>query len=304
MIPLYSSTNVYVTFAPTTTTSYSTNLTVYCDATVGSSTIPISGTGIVVPPPSGVPFSVSAFETIYSIPYSSTAQPGPWPFGNNPLAGLVQDSSGYLYGTTPFGGEYGNGVVFRITPSGANPTLFYTFPNGGTPNPKLMLANDGNLYCTTYVGGATVMAPSSKSPAEDIRVQFFSFSEASDGSGNPVSPLIQGMNGDFYGTAYWGLDGGSAFVLTASAGFTLLNDFDTSQPGVGFILIAPLIQGTDGNLYGTTFSGGTNNSGTVFKLTQSGTLTPLLLFYWRHKRWKPAGWIGAGQRWLLVRHNF
>jgi uncharacterized repeat protein (TIGR03803 family) len=108
----------------------------------------------------------------------------------------------------------------------------------------------------------------------------YSFAESSsDHSGSPVAPLVQGGSSVVYGTAYWGWDClGSAFAVTSTGTFTLLTDFERSLPGVGFNVIARLIRASDGNLYGTTFAGGSNNYGTVFRLTLSGSLSPLYSF--------------------------
>jgi len=98
------------------------------------------------------------------------------PDGANPVGGLVQATNGYLYGTTAWGGAYGYGTVFKITPSGILTTL-YSFcsqgsiycTDGANPFAGLVQANDGNLYGVTNNGGtygaqaASAVAPSSKS---------------------------------------------------------------------------------------------------------------------------------------------
>ncbi len=93
----------------------------------------------------------------------------------------------------------------------------------------------------------------------------------------PFSVLVQGTDGDFYGTAaQGGANGdGTVFKVTPSGTLTTLYNFsgtDGSFPHSGLVL------GTDGNFYGTTYYGGTNNDGTVFKITPSGTLTQLYNF--------------------------
>ena len=97
---------------------------------------PISGTGVVAPPPPPVtPFPVAAFSVIYSFPYQSSLS-GPWAYGVNPEAGLVQGVDGDFYGSTIYGGSFGYGVIFRMNAAGSN-QLLYSFPaddsHGGAP---------------------------------------------------------------------------------------------------------------------------------------------------------------------------
>lgn len=278
-IPIGSSTNVVVTFAPTTNGFYSGLVTVNSDATLGSNSIAASGTGVVAPPPPPVtPFSTGPFTVIYSFPYQSSLS-GPWAYGVNPETGLVQGTNGDFYGSTSYGGSYGDGVIFRMNAAGSN-QLLYVFPAYvGQPGAQLTLGSDGNLYGITQFGGAHGHGSVFKMASGVISTNYSFAESSSDHSGQPVAPLIQGRDGVFYGTTYWGWDClGSAFAVTSTGTFTLLTDFDCSLPGVGFIVIAPLIQGSDGNLYGTTLAGGTNGLGTVFKLTLSGALTPLYSF--------------------------
>jgi uncharacterized repeat protein (TIGR03803 family) len=278
-IPIGGSTNVVVTFAPTTNGFYSGLVTVNSDATLGSNSISASGTGVVAPPPPPVtPFPTGPFTVIYSFPYQSSLS-GPFAFGANPGAGLVQGTDGDFYGTTVYGGGYGEGVIFRMNAAGSN-QLLYLFPaKTSQPGAQLTFGNDGNLYGTMRWGGVHGLGSVFRL-SNGVFSTIYSFAESSsDQSGEPISPLIQGTDGYFYGTTRWGWNGGgSVFKVTSTGAFTLLNSLDDSQPGVGFELIAPLVQGMDGNLYGTTFGGGTNGPGTVFKLTLSGALTPLYSF--------------------------
>ena len=278
-IPIGGSTNVSVTFSPTTNGNYNGWVIVNSDATVGSNSNAISGTGVVAPPPPPVtPFPVAAFSVIYSFPYQS-ALSGPFAYGANPGAGLVQGTDGDFYGTTVYGGGYGEGVIFRMNAAGSN-QLLYSFPaKTSQPGAQLTFGNDGNLYGTMRFGGVYGLGSVFRL-SNGVFSTNYSFAESSsDQSGEPISPLIQGTNGYFYGTTRWGWNGGgSVFRVTTTGAFTLINSLDDSLPGVGWELIAPLVQGMDGNLYGTTFAGGTNGPGTVFKLTLSGALTPLYSF--------------------------
>ncbi len=221
--------------------------------------------------------------------------------GAYPLAGLVEGSDGNFYGTTSVGGPIGNGTVFKITPQGALTTL-YTFcalPNcadGWQPYAGLMQATDGNFYGTTLFGGAGTVCGSGgcgtifKITSHGQLTTLHSFcaeSACADGS-YPFGGLIQGKDGNFYGTVEQGPGNyfGAVFRLTPSGEFTTLVAFcglgpaadcsDSALPSAG------LVQGTDGNVYGTTFEGGSSlcsqiayvyGCGTAFGMTPDGSLT-------------------------------
>ena len=144
-IPINGSTNIYVTFSPTNNGSYGGMIGVISDATVGPNSIAVSGTAVTVAASSNA-FPVDAFDTIYTFTGYGD--------GGAPCTGLVQDPSGYLYGTTTQGGGYGNGAIFRLTPSGTNSVLYSFRANGGGPGAQLTLGSDGNLYGTKFSGGA------------------------------------------------------------------------------------------------------------------------------------------------------
>ena len=95
---------------------------------------------------------------------------------------------------------------------------------------------------------------------------------------NPYGPLVQGNDGNFYGTAYAGLGAnvyGMVFKVTSKGTFTILHAFDLTDGGNP---IAGLVLGKDGNFYGTTFNGGSVGYGNVFKITPKGVLTVLHSF--------------------------
>ncbi|MGD0133767.1 MAG: choice-of-anchor tandem repeat GloVer-containing protein [Bryobacteraceae bacterium] len=212
--------------------------------------------------------------------------------GSNPLAGLVQATNGYLYGTTQQGGMYGSGTVFKITPSGSLTTL-YSFcspgcTDGANPSAGLIQASNGDLYGTTAGGGSGIGAGGSGTifkitPSGTLTTvyRFCSQTNCTDGSA-PHAGLIQATNGDFYGTTTaGGAHGeGTVFKLTPSGTLTTLHSFcsrkgcaDGSNPE------SALVQATNGDFYGTTtFGGGINNLGTVFEITSGGKLTTLYSF--------------------------
>ncbi len=194
----------------------------------------------------------------------------------------MQGSDGNFYGTAVVGGANGAGTVFKITPGGTLITLYsFGVSDGQSPYGGLVQGSDGNFYGTTEFGGAnngngTVF----KITPRGTLTSLYSFA-GSDGA-NPHAGLVQGSDGNFYGTTEFGGTGqcanrcGTVFKITPSGTLTTLYDFAGSD---GFKPQAGLVQGSDGNFYGTTTGGGANNGkGTVFKITPSGTLTTLYSF--------------------------
>jgi uncharacterized repeat protein (TIGR03803 family) len=224
---LDGSVNVTVTFSPTAITSYGGTVTVNSDRTSGVNTIAASGAGISTLPPPVSPFPIAPFSVVYSFPYA----PGPWASGSNPEAGLVQGSDGNFYGTTTYGGASGWGVVFRLTASGNNQTL-YSFPGrsggqaAGYPVAPLIQGTDGNFYGTTKFGGVSFAGSVFQITSGGSFANLYSFRGLSDGC-QPMAPLIQATDGNFYGTSSGCGNGcgGTAFKMTSSGAFTLLNDF-------------------------------------------------------------------------------
>jgi uncharacterized repeat protein (TIGR03803 family) len=208
--------------------------------------------------------------------------------GSQPLAGLVQASDGNFYGTTYMGGSQGNGEIFKITPSGTLTTL-HSFcsrtacKDGRNPFAGLVQGTDGNLYGTTLEGGAKGFGTVFKVTPNGTLTTLHSFCTQSgcpDGQ-FPQTGLVQASNGNLYGTTITGgtYGDGTIFEITTSGAFTTLYNV-CSQSGCpdGNYLYAGLIQATDGNLYGIMDVGGANGSGTIFKITLSGTLTTLYNF--------------------------
>jgi uncharacterized repeat protein (TIGR03803 family) len=203
--------------------------------------------------------------------------------GSHPIARLVLATNGYLYGTTEVEGAKGGGTVFKITPSGTYTTL-YTFCSlancaDGEEAWGLVQGTNGNFYGTTEGGGANNVGTVFELTAAGVLTTLHSF-DTTDGA-NPFAGLIQAANGDFYGTTYiGGANGeGTAFKITPTGTLTTLYSFcsgsgcpDGANPYDG------LVQGTDGNFYGTTYAGGANFYGTVFEITPAGTLTTLHSF--------------------------
>ncbi len=202
--------------------------------------------------------------------------------GNNgmlPVAGLTQGNDGNFYGTTLEGGAYGYGTVFRMNPGGGLTTLVsFNGNDGAYPSSVLVQGGDGNFYGTTENGGTNGGAGTvfKMTPAGMLSV-LYSFSGGNDGA-VPVAGLVQGVDGNFYGTAYLGGAGGAGtvFKITPAAAFATLYSFTGGSDGNG--PWGGLVQATDGNLYGTTQSGGAYGFGTVFQIAPAGSLTTIVQF--------------------------
>jgi uncharacterized repeat protein (TIGR03803 family) len=210
--------------------------------------------------------------------------------GARPGATLIEATDGNLYGTTIARGAYGHGTVFKISPTGALTTLHDFCSQSGCPDGAepggLIQATDRGLYGTTYYGGANHEGSVFKITTSGSLTTMYSFcakAGCTDGE-HPIMGLVQATDGEFYGTTETGGVGtygssGTVFKITSNGTLTTLHSF-CSQSGCpdGQILYAGLVQATNRDLYGTTYMGGVNHQGTIFKISLSGTLTTLYSF--------------------------
>ena len=225
--------------------------------------------------------------------------------GANPsYVSLVQGTDGNLYGTTSGGGANSDGTVSKITPTGTLTTL-YSFcsqtncADGSIPEGGLVQGSDGNFYGTTNRGGAGICTEGCgtifKITPKGTLTTLHAFCPLAgfacpDGS-YPEAALVQGTDGNFYGTTFTGgcvtqnrfecvvAGEGTVFKITPQGTLTHLYTFCSASGCTdGAYPVAGLVQGTDGNFYGTTYQGGGLNSGTVFKITPAGALTTLYSF--------------------------
>ncbi len=197
--------------------------------------------------------------------------------GVTPVGSLVQGADGNFYGVTQSGGTNGTGTIFQITPGGAFASL-YSFPrsmagtvttNGVFPN-GLALGGDGFFYGTTQQGGVANAGTFFRfSPTAGLtQIASFKGNAPNLGPVNPISTLVPGANGVFYGTSLYGgsQGGGAVFAITNNGGVALLHSFNLLNAGIpSTITLAP-----DGTLYGTTAADGLGGEGTLFRLTPQG----------------------------------
>jgi len=207
--------------------------------------------------------------------------------GEEPPADVIQGADGNFYGTTQYGPtEGGGGTIFKVTPSGEFDLLhaFCSLTNcldGATPA-SLVQGSDGNFYGTTESGGTAGVGTVFKITPAGALTTLYNFCAGDCTQGYfPQGGLIQGSDGNFYGTTSNGGPGfGTAYKISPSGTFTLLYSFcsqaDCADGRMPYI--AKLLQGTDGNFYGTTLQGGEHTYGTIFQLTPSSTLTTIYTF--------------------------
>jgi uncharacterized repeat protein (TIGR03803 family) len=206
---------------------------------------------------------------------------GPPIDGANPNSGLVRDLAGNLYGTTQFGGVSNNGVVFKLDSAG-NEAVLHSFEgapsDGGLPCAGLLRDLAGNLYGTTYQGGALGMGVVFKLDSTGKETVTHSFAGSPADGARPCAVLIRDFWGNLYGSAQTGgANNGVAFKLDPAGKLTVLHSFmgyptDGSSPWAG------LIRDFAGNFYGTTIFAGASNNGVVFKLDATGKETVLHSF--------------------------
>jgi uncharacterized repeat protein (TIGR03803 family) len=212
--------------------------------------------------------------------------------GSTPGTNLVMDSRGNIYGTTQ-SNPLGFGEVFELVKHGSSWVLYtlYVFAGGDGSNPSvLMMGSDGSLYGTNSGGGhgeyGTVYKltpPATACKSASCRwsyTKLYDFTGQSDG-GNPFGQLVE-RNGNLYGTTLYGGEYpngcetghgcGTVYELSPSQGGwteTVLYSFRTSPDA--WWPYAGVIFDPAGNLYGTTYAGGTHNDGAVFELSPSGS---------------------------------
>jgi uncharacterized repeat protein (TIGR03803 family) len=257
--------------------------------------------------PDGTVFRITpegALTTIYNFCSMYDDTDGNCLDGHGPQGGLILGSDGNLYGTTSGGGPQWGGTVFRITTDGVLTTLAYFYINydlyTDSPNSWLFQASDGNFYGATSEGNDPLLCEYGcgaifRITPEGVPTIVHQFSET---DGGYPSPVIEGPDGNLYGTTAIGGNGaysssstyhcGTVFKMTKAGSLTTLYSFcnepycaDGSFPNSGLAL------GPDGNFYGTTIYGGTGpdnacgdfSCGTIFRITPSGSFTVLYSFY-------------------------
>jgi len=234
----------------------------------------------------------NSLHSLYTVLYTFTGGVD----GGQPLAPLIRDSAGNLYGTAQGGGSFNFGVVFKITPAGRQTVLhhFTGKADGGYPNTGLIQDAAGNLYGTTSSGGVRCIASGTgcgvafKLDPAGTETVLHSFTAGPDGA-FPNGTLVRDSAGTLYGTAAQGglagacggLGCGVVFKISSTGQHRVLYTFtggiDGGEP------VAGLIRDSAGNFYGTASLGGISGGcgigcGVVFKLTPAGQESVLYTF--------------------------
>jgi len=191
------------------------------------------------------------------------------PDGSWPYASVVLDSKGRLFGTTKIGGTYGLGTIYELEPGIKKDRVLYSFSgkaDGGYPLARLIFDADGNLYGTTSIGGNCCGTVFQLSPAGALTTSY-TFTGGLDG-GIPSAAVVRDEEGNIYGTtSAGGTRGlGTVFKIDSNGNESVLHSF-AGAPHDGEKPYAGLVRDAHGNLYGTTYVGGTRNLGTVYKIT-------------------------------------
>ncbi len=220
---------------------------------------------------------------------------------------LIEASDGNFYGTTQGGGPSNAGTIFKLTREGVLTQLYaFSGPDGSTPYSGLIEGSDGNLYGTTFGAGAGNNGTIFQITLKGVLTTLYAFSGLTDGS-EPEGALVQGSDGNFYGTTRAGgtqdifNPPGVFFTIDSSGDFTALTSFTglvfpslDPTPLLATIASRPgtMIQGADGNFYGTSedalgnnppigANGLYDNYGTIFEVTPGGNATLLYTFQFR-----------------------
>src|SRR2546422_4145123 len=214
--------------------------------------------------------SAQTITTLHSFTFDDGANPN--------LVTSTQGGDGNIYATTSIGGSKTVkcfcGTTFKMTPQGALTSVCFDGADGAIPDAGFLLGRNGLLYGTTSTGGASGKGEVFRLNSQTGAVTVLHSFAGSDGA-SPEAPLTLGPGGKYYGTtAFGGANNfGTVFSITPSGTFKSLHSF--SGAGRGQNPSAGLTLGSDGALYGETYGGGTNGSGTIFKITASGTFTKL-----------------------------
>jgi uncharacterized repeat protein (TIGR03803 family) len=194
-----------------------------------------------------------------------------------PAGGLAEDSAGTLYGVTFSGGAAGVGTIYRLTPAGAVTVAEFTADMGfSSDGGGLLRASDGNFYGTTEGGSEAYPDGTIFRFTPDGTLSVWAAFNSADNGATPSGPLIEGSDGNLYGTALFGAGGAPGVVyrvnktgatgeIEAFAFFPVpetAGDFGPAgeSPATGVVEV-------DGSFYGSAMFGGANGLGTIFHAT-------------------------------------
>jgi len=207
--------------------------------------------------------------------------------GSIPVGGLVEDSSGNLFGTTYSGGASGNGTVFEVAAGSGSITTLASFngSNGDGPEGALVEDSSGNLFGTTYSGGASGNGTVFEVAAGSGSITTLASFNGSNGAYTSAG-LVEDSSGNLFGATTWGgigfngnYESGNGTVFEVAAGSGSITTLATFNGSNGANPYGGLVEDSGGNLFGTTYFGGAAGDGTVFEVAAgSGSITTLATF--------------------------
>ena len=198
--------------------------------------------------------------------------------GITPIAPVVLDSSGFLYGTTQNLGAFSAGTVFKVRTDGSAFSVLHGFPStaseGDAPAAGLTFDGVDTLYGTTQFGGTSNLGTVFRIKTDGSGfTTLYSFSGGALDGSNPVAAVVLDGSGFLYGTTELGGTSGIGLVFkmtTDGNSFSILHSFD-GVPTDGDTPVAALALDASGNLFGTTQQGGMFGFGTIFTIKTDGT---------------------------------
>lgn len=280
------STTGIISGTPTVTGTFPVAISATNAAGTGSGTLTLVIT-------TAAPTLSQEFVLLHSFNDGSVSNEGVYP------ATMIAGPASTFYGVTAQGGANGSGTVFNVSAAGSAGVLSRLGGGNGSAPQGLVLGSDGNFYGTTQNGGLANEGTIFQVTPAGVMTLLHTFGDgsvANDGA-NPQGGLIQGADGNFYGTTQYGGSAnlGTIFKMTPQGVVTIVHSFgDGSVTNDGAQPVAALVQ-DNGVFYGTTLRGGvsvdsgsvsggdpvageTSDNGTVFKLDHDGTVTTLHSF--------------------------
>jgi len=219
--------------------------------------------------------------TVHTFCLQTGCPDGAYPYGN-----LVQDHQGNIYGAASAGGVHGSATVFRLAPTGDLQAI-YSFcarsgcADGRFPNGDLVLEPGGNLYGTTHSGGAYGKGTVFSMTAGGSLTTLYNFCPQSGCADGAVpSSLVMGTDGNFYGTTELGgaMNRGAFFKMSPSGQLVTVYSFCSQSGCADGADPTSMIPAADGNFYGITEEAYGPDTGNIFEMTPSGSLTVLHTF--------------------------
>jgi uncharacterized repeat protein (TIGR03803 family) len=188
--------------------------------------------------------------------------------GAEPWGRVIRDSAGNFYGTAKAAGQFGHGVVYKVD-TAHNETVLHNFTGGADgANPVAGLVRDsiGNLYGATPFGGTSNLGVVYRLDSSGNLTVLHTFTGGADGANPQYGSLVRDSAGNLYGTASNGgaSNAGVVYKVYPSGNETVLYTFTGGADGAA--PYSGVIRDKAGNLYGTTYSGGAYQKGTIFEL--------------------------------------